>query len=155
MGKVVAWEDVEAFIAPIREKKLRIVFTNGCFDLLHVGHVRYLKEAKALGDFLVVGINSDQSVQSLKGPSRPVQTENDRAEILSSLEAVDAVIIFNEETPLKLLDKVRPHFLVKGGDWKPANIVGYELVSSYGGTVRSLQFVDGKSTTAIITKSKN
>ncbi len=132
----------------------KIVFTNGCFDLLHIGHVRYLKEAKAHGDILVVGINSDSSVQKIKGPTRPIQNENDRAEILASLECVDHTVIFSDETPINLIHKIRPNILVKGGDWKISEIVGSDFVLSYGGAVKSLQFIEGRSTTKIVEKSK-
>ncbi|PIT99359.1 MAG: D-glycero-beta-D-manno-heptose 1-phosphate adenylyltransferase [Bdellovibrionales bacterium CG10_big_fil_rev_8_21_14_0_10_45_34] len=136
------------------DRLAKVVFTNGCFDLLHVGHVRYLKQARSLGDILVVGVNTDSSVKRLKGPSRPIQNENDRAEILSSLECVDLVCLFTEETPIELIKKVRPDILVKGGDWAPEKIVGYDFVHSYGGIVKSLSFIDGRSTTRIIEKSK-
>ena len=152
MGKVVPFSQITEELKNKRQEK--IVFTNGCFDLLHVGHVRYLQEAKNLGDLLVVGVNSDASVQVLKGPTRPVQNENDRAEILAALGAVDYVVIFSEETPEKLIHQVKPAVLTKGGDWKPESIVGGTFVMSYGGQVKSLQFVDGKSTTKIIEKSK-
>ena len=121
---------------------------------MHIGHIRYLQEAKSLGQILVVGINTDTSVQKLKGPARPIQPENDRAEILAALECVDFTVLFAEETPEKLIQKVRPDILVKGGDWKPDQIVGAEFVLSYGGEVKSLKFVEGKSTTKIIEKSK-
>lgn len=153
MGKVLSFNQISDELKNKRDKK--IVFTNGCFDLLHVGHVRYLQEAKSLGDILVVGANSDASVKKLKGPSRPVQNENDRAEILAALGAVDYVVIFSEETPEKLIHQVKPNILTKGGDWKPENIVGGPFVMSYGGQVKSLQFVDGKSTTNLIKKSKS
>jgi D-beta-D-heptose 7-phosphate kinase/D-beta-D-heptose 1-phosphate adenosyltransferase len=152
VGKVVSFEKISEELASRRNQK--IVFTNGCFDLLHVGHVRYLQEARAQGDFLVVGVNSDASVKRLKGPTRPIQNESDRAEILSALAAVDAVVIFTEDTPANLIEAIRPNVLVKGGDWKPDQIVGGPFVLSYGGEVRSLQFVDGKSTTKIIEKSR-
>ncbi len=152
MGKVVAVENISRELEAYRTRKL--VFTNGCFDLLHVGHVRYLAEAKCCGDFLVVGVNSDSSVKSLKGPTRPIQNQEDRAEILAALGAVDCVVIFNEETPEKLIELVKPQVLVKGGDWKPQQIVGSRFVQSYGGEVRSLQFVNGKSTTKLIEKSR-
>jgi len=152
VGKVVPFSQITEELKNKRDKK--IVFTNGCFDLLHVGHVRYLQEAKACGDILVVGANSDASVKVLKGPTRPVQIENDRAEILAALSSVDYVVIFDEQTPLKLIEAVRPHVLVKGGDWKPETIVGGPFVMSYGGEVKSLQFVQGKSTTSLIEKSK-
>lgn len=134
------------------DPSLKVVFTNGCFDLLHVGHIRLLKEAKSLGDLLVVGINSDKSVKSLKGHLRPLQSEQDRAEILSALKFVDYVTIFEEETPLELIKAIRPKVLVKGGDWSIDKIVGASFVESYGGIVRSLSFVPGKSTTKIIEK---
>ena len=128
----------------------KVVFTNGCFDLLHVGHVRYLQDARALGDFLVLGLNSDSSVKKLKGPERPVQTQDDRAEILAALACVDFVVIFDEETPLKLIETVQPDILVKGGDWPVEKIVGYQFVSSQGGLVKSLPFHQGRSTSSII-----
>jgi len=154
MGQVRDFETIEASLAPLRSQGKKIVFTNGVFDLLHVGHVRYLQEARSLGDALVVGVNSDASVKRLKGPTRPVQNENDRAEILAALGAVDFTVIFTEDTPARLIEKVRPDILVKGGDWKIDQIVGASFVQSYGGKVMSLQFVDGKSTTKIIEKAQ-
>lgn len=152
MGAVVSRTEIENALRPFRSKK--IVFTNGCFDLLHVGHVRYLQQARALGDCLFIGINTDASVRALKGPQRPVQNENDRAEILSALSCVDFVCMFGESTPEELIKIVHPDFLVKGGDWKPETIAGGTFVQSYGGKVMSLQLVDGKSTTKIIEKSR-
>lgn len=137
----------------LKQQNKKIVFTNGCFDLLHVGHVRYLSEAKKLGDFLVVGVNSDESVKRLKGPTRPIQNQSDRAEILKSLKSVDETVIFSEDTPEELIQKIRPDILVKGGDWSVDQIVGGHFVQSYGGKVCSLTFVDGKSTTQIIEKA--
>lgn len=151
MGIVVSFERVVDVCDPLRGQK-RIVFTNGCFDLLHVGHIRYLKEARSLGDFLVVGVNSDASVRRLKGAQRPVQSQSDRAEILASLVSVDMAVIFEEDTPLQLIQAVRPDVLVKGGDWSIDAIVGGDFVLSYGGDVRSLQFIEGRSTTEIIHK---
>jgi D-beta-D-heptose 7-phosphate kinase/D-beta-D-heptose 1-phosphate adenosyltransferase len=153
MGIVCTWDQIEKVLGAIPESQ-NIVFTNGCFDLLHVGHVRYLNQARKIGDKLFVGINSDASVQKLKGPTRPIQNESDRAEILANLNSVDFVVIFDQETPLELIKKVRPDFLVKGGDWKPEQIVGSDFVQAYGGKVQSLQFVDGKSTTSLIKKSQ-
>lgn len=132
-----------------------MVFTNGCFDILHIGHVRYLQEAKALGDFLVVAINTDQSVKVIKGPSRPIQNESDRAEILAALGAVDFVTYFSEDTPEKVIGQIKPDILVKGGDWPVDKIVGAKFVMSYGGEVRTLQFIEGRSTTSIVDKMKN
>jgi rfaE bifunctional protein nucleotidyltransferase chain/domain len=133
----------------------RIVFTNGCFDLLHVGHVRYLAEAKALGDLLVVGLNSDSSVKILKGSERPIVPEQERKEMLLALKSVDYVCLFDQEIPLELITEVKPDFLVKGGDWKKEQIVGYEFVESIGGEVRSLQFFPGNSSTDLLNKVKS
>ena len=130
----------------------KVVFTNGCFDLLHVGHIRYLQEARSKGDLLVVGLNADASVKRLKGPTRPLQTETDRAEILAALGCVDLTVLFEEDTPENLIKLIKPDVLVKGGDWKPDQIVGGPFVQSYGGQVLSLQFVQGRSTTNIVSK---
>ena len=136
----------------LENKGKRIVFTNGCFDILHRGHVTYLAEAKKLGDLLVIGLNSDESVKRLKGPQRPINNENDRLYVLSQLKSVDFVEIFNEDTPLNLILKVLPNILVKGGDRKIDQIVGAREVIANGGDVFSLNFVDGYSTTSIIHK---
>lgn len=151
---ILEFNQVASFCEKIRNQNTRIVFTNGCFDILHLGHVTYLKQAKELGDFLFVGINSDASVKKLKGADRPVQNQKDRAEILSSLKAVDAVCIFNEETPLNLIKLVKPLVLVKGGDWDISKIVGKDFVESNGGICKSLPFVQGHSTTGILEKIK-
>lgn len=137
------------------QKPSRIVFTNGCFDLLHVGHIRYLQEAKSLGDKLIVALNSDASVQKLKGPTRPVQQELDRAEIMAALACVDYVTIFGEQTPLEIIELLKPDILVKGGDWTPDKIVGSAFVLKNGGQVKSLAFQPGRSTSSIIEKIKN
>jgi D-beta-D-heptose 7-phosphate kinase/D-beta-D-heptose 1-phosphate adenosyltransferase len=128
----------------------RVVFTNGCFDLLHLGHVRYLEEARSLGDRLVVAINSDASVRKLKGPARPVVPQRQRAEVLAALAAVDFVLIFTEADPLRVIRAVQPDVLVKGGDWSVDRIVGADVVRARGGAVRSLPYVDGVSTTALL-----
>ncbi len=133
----------------------RIVFTNGCFDILHIGHISYLNSAKELGSKLVVGLNSDQSVKRLKGPERPINNENDRKFILENIKAVDEVIIFDEDTPLELIKRVKPDVLVKGGDWAVEQIVGHKEVLENGGVVKSLNFIDGKSSTGIIEKIKS
>ncbi|MCB0324667.1 MAG: D-glycero-beta-D-manno-heptose 1-phosphate adenylyltransferase [Bdellovibrionales bacterium] len=142
--------DVLKAIELHRQAQERVVFTNGCFDILHVGHVRYLTDAKALGDVLVVGLNSDASVRRLKGPTRPIVPEAERAELLLALKAVDYVLVFDEDTPLELIKQVRPKLLVKGGDWSVDRIVGSDFVASIGGETRSLPFVEGRSTTDII-----
>jgi rfaE bifunctional protein nucleotidyltransferase chain/domain len=141
---------LEKFLEENKDK--RIVFTNGCFDILHRGHVTYLAEARKLGDLLVVGLNSDASVKRLKGPERPINNEQDRKYVLSQLKSVDFVEIFTEDTPLNLILKVKPKILVKGGDWKIDQIVGGKEVIADGGDVFSLNFVDGYSTTSIINK---
>ena len=128
----------------------RVVFTNGCFDLLHRGHTRYLEQARALGDLLVVAINGDASVRTLKGRGRPVVPAEERAEVLAALAAVDLVLIFDDLTPARVIRAVRPDVLVKGGDWPISQIVGADLVQSRGGIVRSLPYVDGASTTELI-----
>lgn len=155
MGKVIhSTQELVEVLRPIREHK-KIVFTNGCFDLLHVGHVRYLQEAKAQGDVLVLGVNSDRSVKELKGPTRPIQKQEDRAEILAALACVDFVCVFDESTPIKLIEAITPDVLVKGGDWKAEQIVGSEHVLKNGGEVKSLIFIDGKSTTKIVEKMQS
>ena len=136
----------------LENKGKKIVFTNGCFDILHRGHVTYLAEARKLGDLLVIGLNADASVKRLKGPERPINNEEDRKYVLSQLKSVDFVEIFTEDTPLNLILKVKPKVLVKGGDWKIDQIVGAKEVIADGGDVFSLNFVDGYSTTSIIHK---
>ncbi len=134
-----------------RMKGDRIVFTNGCFDILHRGHVEYLQEAAALGDRLVVAVNGDASVRRQgKGPDRPLNDESSRAKVLAALRLVDAVILFDEDTPLALIKAIVPDVLVKGGDWPVERIVGAEVVMAAGGEVRSLKLVDGFSTTALV-----
>lgn len=131
-------------------KGKKVVFTNGCFDILHSGHVMYLREAKSQGDFLIVGLNSDASVARLKGPERPLNKEYDRKFVLENLKSVDCVQIFEEDTPLDIIKQINPQMLVKGGDWKIEQIVGSDFVLSQGGEVKSLSFKDGYSTSKII-----
>lgn len=131
-----------------------VVFTNGCFDIIHEGHIQTLTQAAAMGDKLIVGLNSDESVQQLKGPSRPLNSETSRAIVLAALEAVDMVVIFGEATPAELLELLIPDVLVKGGDYKKSEIVGAELVKKYGGRVEVIPFLKGHSTTGIINKMK-
>ncbi len=132
----------------------KIVFTNGCFDVLHYGHVRYLLDAKKLGDILVVGLNSDESVRRLKGPTRPVNGEKERAFVLAALACIDYVVIFGEDTPKELIETVIPDVLVKGGDYDLSNIVGADFVTRNGGTVTTIPFVEGFSSTHIIEQLK-
>ena len=131
-------------------KKHQIVFTNGCFDLLHRGHIYYLARAREMGDLLVVGLNSDDSVSRLKGAGRPLNNQQARAEVLAALSAVDYVIIFPEDTPLKLINIVKPRFLVKGGDYRTSEIVGYREVTGWGGSVLTIPLLQGYSTSSII-----
>ncbi len=133
-----------------RRKGKKIVFTNGCFDIIHAGHVDYLKKAKALGDILVVGLNSDNSIKRIKGEKRPIIPQEMRAEVLSSLKPVDFVVIFEEDTPENLIKAIRPDILVKGGDWELNKIVGKDFVESYGGKVLTIPFTYDISTTEII-----
>ena len=148
--KIKTKEDLHRIVEDLKKKGKRIVFTNGCFDLLHLGHIRYLEKAKFLGDILVVGVNSDRSVQSLKGPERPILPEEERAEILSGLECVDYITLFDELTPLELISSLQPHILVKGGDWAKETTVGREVVERSGGEVVILPFVEGSSTSNLI-----
>lgn len=142
------------FLKKIREDNKKIVFTNGCFDILHVGHVRYLSKAKKLGNILIVGLNSDQSVKKLKGDNRPINIFEDRAMLLSSLRFVDLVIMFEEKTPENLIKKIKPDILVKGGDYDIKDIVGYKTVIENGGEVKVLEFQDGYSSSNYINKIK-
>lgn len=148
-SKIQTKDRAQQTIAGWKSTGDRIVFTNGCFDLLHYGHIHYLADAKALGDRLVVGLNSSGSVSKLKGPHRPINDELTRAHVLSALEMVDLVVIFDEPTPIALVENFSPDFLVKGGDWQPHQIVGSEWVLAHGGEVKSLPFAAGYSTTNI------
>ena len=139
-----------AVLPAIASSDRTVVFTNGCFDILHVGHKRYLEQARALGDRLIVGVNSDASVRRLKGPDRPINTAADRIEMLSALKCVDEVIIFDEDTPYELIDRLRPDIIVKGGDYSIDEVVGRDIVESYGGRVEIIPYVEDRSTTAII-----
>jgi len=154
-NKIIDQANLSKLVANFRLKNQSIVFTNGCFDLLHLGHVTYLAQAASLGNRLIVGINSDNSVQKLKGKHRPIQDEKSRSLIMASMHVVTAVVLFDEDTPLDLINIIKPDFLVKGGDWEPAKIVGSQEVLNYGGQVRSIPFIDGFSTTAIETKIKS
>ena len=139
-------------VGKLKRRKKRIVFTNGCFDILHAGHIEYLERSKKFGHFLVVGLNSDSSVRRLKGRARPINEEQDRARVLSGLQAVDGIVIFDQETPLRLITAIRPDVLVKGSDWSESQIVGSLVVSSWGGAVRRIPLLKGRSTSATIKK---
>ena len=148
--KFKSLDDIVLLRKELALMKKRLVFTNGCFDILHIGHVRYLNHARALGDALVVAVNSDRSVREIKGPSRPVLPEFERVEVLAALECVDYLFLFDDPTPLNVIETVLPDVLVKGADWERAGIVGRDVVEGSGGCVVTIPIVDGASTTGII-----
>ena len=152
--KILSPKEASLLAARLRNKKEKIVFTNGCFDILHVGHSRYLSQAKSYGSTLLVALNGDQSVKRLKGQSRPLMPLKERMELVSSLEAVDFVTWFHADTPELLIKRIKPNILVKGGDWPVSKIIGANFVKSYGGFVKSLPYKKGISTTKIIEKIK-
>jgi glycerol-3-phosphate cytidylyltransferase len=147
---VISRETARRLSRSLHVQGQKLVFTNGCFDILHIGHVKYLEKAKSLGDVLMVGINSDRSAKILKGPGRPLITEEERAKIISSLYSVDYAIIFDEETPIQLISELKPNIHVKGGDYTMQNLPEYNIVYSYGGKIKILSYINGKSTTNII-----
>jgi rfaE bifunctional protein nucleotidyltransferase chain/domain len=151
-SKILKLEDLMITLKNLRKSGKRIVFTNGCFDILHVGHVRYLTEARAKGDVLVLGLNSDASVKSIKSDSRPVVNQNQRAEVLAGLACVDYITIFDEPDPLALIQAIKPDILVKGADWEETKIIGTDVVKSYGGEVVRIKLVPDISTSGIIRK---
>jgi len=155
MAKILALEELVCKRQALRGDGLTVVFTNGCFDLLHPGHVRYLAEARSLGDVLIVALNSDRSVRILKGEGRPILHEQERAEVVAALQAVDYVTIFDDDTPRTLIARLLPDVLVKGGDWSVDEIIGREEVEAAGGKVLSLPYIEGKSTTEIIERIKD
>ena len=155
MGIVVTREQLVQTRGRLKADRKRVVFTNGCFDILHRGHIDYLAQSKALGDVLVVGVNSDDSVRRLKGPGRPIVSQDDRAAVVAALGAVDFVTVFSEDTPLELIQAVVPDVLVKGSDWSPDKVVGKDVVEQNGGNVRTVDFVSNRSTTSIIERIRS
>ncbi|MBI5188113.1 MAG: D-glycero-beta-D-manno-heptose 1-phosphate adenylyltransferase [Nitrospirae bacterium] len=149
MGKILSWDELKMTVERLKAEGKKIVFTNGCFDIIHIGHIRHLKQARAMGDVLVVGLNSDRSVSIIK-PERPINPQNQRAEVLSSLEMVDYVTMFDEDTPYELIKLLVPDVLVKGGDWKKEDIVGSDIAKE----TYSLPYIKGISTSEIIEKIK-
>ena len=143
---IKTWDEISSIVSELKNKNKKIVFTNGCFDILHIGHIKYLEKAKNFGDILILGLNSNNSTQKLKGKTRPINTQDDRAYILASLEAVDYVVIFNEDTPLNLIKLIKPDVLVKGGDYEGKEVVGQDIAKE----LKLVQFIDGKSTTKTI-----
>jgi D-beta-D-heptose 7-phosphate kinase/D-beta-D-heptose 1-phosphate adenosyltransferase len=152
--KIKTLPDLKKEIEKLKGEGKRIVFTNGVFDLLHPGHTRYLAAAGELGDYLIVAVNSDRSVQAIKGPERPILGQDDRMELLAALSSVDAVVLFHEEDPLKVIEYLVPHVLVKGGDWSEDKIIGADAVKKAGGEVQRIPFASGYSTTTLIDKIK-
>ena len=150
--KIKNLSQMKTILARLKARGGKIVFTNGCFDILHVGHVRYLKKAKSLGDILIIGLNTDRSVKIIKGDKRPVVPEKERAEVLSALEFVDYVVFFEELDPLRLIEALKPDVLVKGADWSKDKIVGREIVKNLGGRVVRVPMVPGASSTGLIEK---
>ncbi len=150
--KIVSQKQIVEILSQKRKRKLTVGFTNGCFDILHFGHVSYLQKAKKGKDLLIVGLNSDASVRRIKGPQRPINSQRHRASVLAALECVDYVVIFSAETPLKLIQSVRPDVLIKGADWKGKGIVGEDFVKSYGGRAEFIKFEKNCSTTNVIEK---
>ena len=159
MNELKTIDEIKAIRKKIKSENKKVVFTNGCFDLIHAGHVDYLSKAKALGDVLIVGLNSDASIKRIKGEKRPILNEPERAFIISNLKPVDYIVIFEEDTPAKLIEEIVPDILVKGADWSIENIVGRNVVEANGGEVKTIEFVNDQSTTKIInsilTKYKN
>ncbi len=148
-NKIYTTEALKRQLAVWRFQEKKIVFTNGCFDILHLGHIDYLSKAKDLGNILIVGVNSDDSVRRIKGKNRPITDETSRSTIIASLHFVDAVVLFDEDTPCELIKFVQPDVLVKGSDYKPEEIVGYDIVTAKGGEIITVDFLPGYSTTAI------
>jgi rfaE bifunctional protein nucleotidyltransferase chain/domain len=151
-SKILDQESLKLTLAQWKSENQTIVFTNGCFDLIHQGHIDYLAKAKSLADKMIIGINADISISNIKGKSRPIQDEYSRLIILASMEFVDAVVLFEEDTPYELIKFIKPNILVKGADYKAENIVGYDIVRANGGSVCTIPFLEGFSTTKIIEK---
>ncbi len=154
-NKIQTWAQMSETVSHWKSEGLKIVFTNGCFDLLHYGHIHYLAEARDLGDKLIVGLNAAESVRRLKGVHRPINDELTRQHLLAALEVVDAVVVFEADTPYELIKIIQPDFLVKGGDWQPHQIVGSDIVLANNGVVRSLPYLEGYSTTNIEQKIRS
>ena len=152
MGKVVKLDELLNIVEELKKQNKTIVTTNGCFDILHAGHVRYLNQAKSFGDILVLLLNSDSSVRKIKGPSRPLNCEEDRAEVIAGLYSVDYVVIFDEETPMNMLAQIKPHVHVKGGDYTEETLPEAKIIKDGGGRVEFIKFLEGRSTTNIINK---
>lgn len=154
-NKILDEERLSLWLDDCRKNNKSIVFSNGCFDIIHRGHIEYLAKASDLGDKFIIGLNTDASIKRLKGPSRPINNQDARAIVLAALQFVDAVVLFDEDTPYNLIKAVQPDVLVKGNDYKPEDIVGYDIVTAKGGVVTTIELVEGYSTTNTIAKMKN
>ncbi len=150
MNCLKSLEEIKLIRSALKADNKKVVFTNGCFDIIHAGHIDYLNKAKALGDVLIVGLNTDNSVKRIKGDKRPIISEDERAEIISNLKPIDYVVFFDEDTPAELINKLVPDILIKGADWKTDEIVGGETVLANGGEVKTIEFVNDQSTSKII-----
>ncbi len=150
MNELKTLEEIKSIRKKLKAENKKVVFTNGCFDLIHAGHVDYLSKAKALGDILIVGLNSDSSIKNIKGDKRPILNQPERSFIISNLKPVDFVVIFDEDTPAKLIEEIIPDILVKGADWSIENIVGRNIVENNGGEVKTIEFINDQSTSKII-----
>lgn len=148
------WDKLAKVLNELKSQGKRIIFTNGCFDILHWGHVYYLKQAKELGDILVLALNTDDSVKKLKGDSRPINNQQDRALVINELKSIDYVTFFSEETPYNIIKILKPNIIAKGGDYSPEQVVGKDIIENYGGSVEIIPFVEGKSTTNIVNKMR-
>ena len=148
--KIKTQDELKPILDKLKKEGKKVVFTNGCFDILHVGHIRYLKEAKGYGDILIVAVNSDLSVKSIKGDKRPIVSQSERAEVVAALEMVDYVTMFDEDTPYNIIKKLQPDVLIKGGDWTIDKIIGRDIVEARGGKVIAIPFIEGASTTGIV-----
>lgn len=153
-NKIKKADELKSILLKLKEKRKKIVFTNGCFDLIHYGHVKYLEDAKKNGDILVVAVNSDKSVKKIKGDKRPIVNQESRIRVIASLESVDYAVLFDEETPYELIKFLLPDILVKGGDWTKEKIAGSDVVARSGGEVKTIPFIDGFSSTSLIDKIK-
>ena len=151
-AKIISLTGLLRKVKALRRKNKRIVFTNGCFDILHFGHIKYLQDAKAKGDYLVVAVNSDRSIKKIKAKNRPVIQESDRLKTIAALESVDFAVLFHEDNPLKLIQAIKPDVLIKGSDWSKSRIIGAGFVESYGGKVATVKLIPGRSTSKIIEK---
>lgn len=154
-NKILSPEKLTDYLLGWKQNNLKLVFTNGCFDLLHTGHIHYLAEASEYGDLLIIGLNTDESVEKLKGLGRPVTDEYSRAIHLAALQFVDYIVLFDEDTPYDLIKTISPNFLIKGSDYKPENIVGYDILKAGGGQIITIDFIEGYSSTSIIERIKS